>query len=249
MQIRHVARIEVAFVGLEVIALVKNFGHEHVARWRKKRFVSGEKRRFARSHVGKNNPGSLLAWIGQVMDFLAKPLPGRLAGLLEAVAVDVIKPAMIKTAESAVFDAAVAQIGPAMRTMQPEQTRAGLRSSRKRTRSSLKIRTGRGAPFSGNSSDKATGCQYCRSKAPPGVPGAVRVNRSFSAWVSILHLEETSLESDLDCGLGYFRNSRHLTIGYRRSEFENSIHLRVAPNAFGILTLLDRFDALHDDFS
>jgi hypothetical protein len=58
------------------------------------------------------------------MDFLAKPLPGRLAGLLEAVAVDVIKPAMIETAESAVFDSAVTQIGPAMRTMQPQQTRA-----------------------------------------------------------------------------------------------------------------------------
>jgi hypothetical protein len=63
MQIRHVARIEVAFVGLEVVALVKDFGHKHVARRRKKGFVSGEERWFAGSHIGKNDPGSFLAGV------------------------------------------------------------------------------------------------------------------------------------------------------------------------------------------
>jgi hypothetical protein len=81
VQIRHVTGIEIAFVGLKVIAFVKNLGHKHMAGRRKKRFVGGKERSFATTHVSKNDPGLFMARIRGVMNFLAKPFFWRFARL------------------------------------------------------------------------------------------------------------------------------------------------------------------------
>src|ERR1051326_8746298 len=49
-----------------------------------------------------------------------------LAGLLEASAFNIVKPAVVEAAEPAVFDPAVAQVGAAVRAMQAQQTRPTL---------------------------------------------------------------------------------------------------------------------------
>ena len=120
MKIRDMTGIEVAFIGLKVIALVENFGHKHMAGRREKRFVPGKKRRLARSHVAEDNSGALLAGIGRMVHFLAKPFARRLAGLFEAITVSVVKPAVVETAQATVLDPSITQVGASMRAMQAE---------------------------------------------------------------------------------------------------------------------------------
>jgi len=82
VQIRHVTGIEVAFVRLKVIALMKNLGYEHVTRRREQGLVAGKERRFAGAHIGKNNPGLLMTRIRWMMDFFAESLCDGFARLL-----------------------------------------------------------------------------------------------------------------------------------------------------------------------
>jgi hypothetical protein len=57
-----------------------------------------------------------------MVNLVSKLFVRRLAGLFQTISINVIEPTVIKTTESTVLDSAVAQIGPAMRTMQPQQT-------------------------------------------------------------------------------------------------------------------------------
>ena len=114
------ARIQVAFIGLEIVALVKNFSDQPVS-WRGiQGFVSRQKRRFPGTHIGKYEPAHLLARISRMVDLVSKVLARSLTRLFQTVSMNVIEPAVVKTTKSPIFDAAIAQIGPAMRTVQPQ---------------------------------------------------------------------------------------------------------------------------------
>src|SRR5512141_530289 len=115
------AGIEIAFVALEIIALVIKLGNQHMAGRRRQRLVVGQQRRLARSHIRKDNPGTLLTWIGGLANLLAKTPVRRLAGLLDAAALTVKQPAMVQAAQAAVFDAAVTQIGAPMGAVLADQ--------------------------------------------------------------------------------------------------------------------------------
>jgi hypothetical protein len=56
-----------------------------------------------------------------MMHLFTKSFSRRLARLFEAVAAVVEKPAMVETAKPAIFDAAVAQVGAAVRAVPPEE--------------------------------------------------------------------------------------------------------------------------------
>src|SRR5215813_12550242 len=117
---RDMARIQVAFIGLEIVALVINFSDQPVSRRRIERFVRRLKRRFSGTHVGKDEASHLLARIGRMVNLVTKVFVHRLARLFQTISMNVIEPTVIEAAESAVFHSTVAQIGPPMRTVKPQ---------------------------------------------------------------------------------------------------------------------------------
>ena len=117
VKVGNVAGIEISFIGLKVVALVKNLRDQHVPRWGEERLVGGKKRRFAGSHVGENDPGVLFARIGGLVHFLAESLFRRFARLFETTAMSIIKPSMVEAAQAAVFYAAIAQVCAPMRAV------------------------------------------------------------------------------------------------------------------------------------
>ena len=120
VKIRNVAGIEIAFIGLKVVALVKNLRDQHVPRWCAEWLVGGKQRRFAGSEVGENDAGVLFARIGRLVHFLAESLFRRFARLFETTAVSIIKPSMIEAAQAAVFYPAIAQVCAPMRAVETQ---------------------------------------------------------------------------------------------------------------------------------
>src|SRR5262245_47948322 len=120
MKKRDMTRIQVAFIGLEIVTLVKNFSDQPVSRGRIERFVCRQKRRFSGTQIGKDESGHLLARISRMVDLVSKLFVRRLAGLFETISVNVVEPTVIETTKSAVLNSAIAQIGPAMRTVQSQ---------------------------------------------------------------------------------------------------------------------------------
>jgi hypothetical protein len=120
MKKRNMARIQISFIGLEIVALVKNFCYQPVSRRCIERFVRRQKRRFSGTHIGKDESADFLARIGRMVDLVSKVSVRRLAGLFETISMNVIKPTMIKTTESTVLNSAIAQIAPTMRTVESQ---------------------------------------------------------------------------------------------------------------------------------
>src|SRR5262245_58713435 len=89
-------------------------------------FVVRQQGRITGSHVGKNNSTCFLTWIGEMTNFIPIRAAARLAGLFDNAAADIVEPTMIKTAQPAVFDAPVTQVGAAVRAVQPDQSGACL---------------------------------------------------------------------------------------------------------------------------
>src|SRR5258706_10501725 len=116
------AGIEIAFIALKEITFVIKLGNQHMAGGRDQRFVIRKQRRLAWSHVRENNPGAFLAWVGGVAHLFAKAPVGWFAGLFDAAALTVEQPAVIQAAQAAGFDAAVTQVGAAVRAVSAEQT-------------------------------------------------------------------------------------------------------------------------------
>jgi len=87
---------------------------------REQRFGAG------RAHIDKDEPAIFRHRVGGL------PQIHRLAELLgfarhvDALALRIIEPAVIETTKPPIFDSAIAQIGPPVRTVQPQQTRASL---------------------------------------------------------------------------------------------------------------------------
>ena len=126
MQKRQVHRIDVALVGLQVIALVINFVNAEVA-WRLiQKFIIGQQRRFARSHVSENYAALFLARIGEMTDRIAIGATARFARLLQTAAANIVEPTMVETTQPAVLDAAITQVRATMGAMQTEQANPSL---------------------------------------------------------------------------------------------------------------------------
>src|SRR5262245_53213960 len=110
MEKREMNRIDVALVGLEVIALMKNLFSAHIVRGCSEKIIVGKQRGLSRFHVREDDSCSFLTRIGKVLYRIAVLAASGLAGLLETAAADIIKPTMIEAAQSPVFDSPVAQV-------------------------------------------------------------------------------------------------------------------------------------------
>src|SRR5437773_1812806 len=83
-----------------------------------------QERRLSWPQVRKDQTTGFDARIRSMANPLVEPAPGRFAGLLAAFPIDVVEPAVVDAPQSAVFNAAIAQVGPAMRTVDRNQPRA-----------------------------------------------------------------------------------------------------------------------------
>src|SRR4029450_9245380 len=102
----------VAFIGLEMVTLVKNFSNQPVSWRRTQRFVGRQERRFSWTHISKDESAHFLARIGRMANFVSKVPARSLTGLIQAISMNVIEPAVIKTTESTGLDSAGAPRGP-----------------------------------------------------------------------------------------------------------------------------------------
>jgi len=121
MEVREVNRIYVPLVGLQVIALMEDLADEPMVRRRSEKFVIGKQGRFARPHVGEDRSSYLLTGVGRMANRIPVLAPARLTRLLQTTALNVIKPAMIKTPEPAILDPPVAQVRSSVGAANPQE--------------------------------------------------------------------------------------------------------------------------------
>src|SRR5581483_342163 len=107
--------IDLAFVRLQVIALVQHLVGVAMIFRRDQRLVEREHRRLARTHVSENNSAQLFAGIRAMANLVLEVAALGLGRLLQTSPVHAIKPAVIETAQAAVFEPAEAKIGAAVR--------------------------------------------------------------------------------------------------------------------------------------
>ena len=113
--------IDVAFVGLQVIAFVKNLGNGSLRLGNRQKIVIGHQRRLAWSHVSKDNAARFPARIGRMPNRIAARAAARLSGHFQNPAANIIKPSVIEASQSAVLDPAVTQVGAAVGTVKTQQ--------------------------------------------------------------------------------------------------------------------------------
>ena len=81
-----------------------------------------QQRRLARSHVGEDRAALFNTRVSSLANRVAMFAAARLARLFQAAPFNIVKPAMIETAEPAVFDTSIAEIGAAVRAMKSQKT-------------------------------------------------------------------------------------------------------------------------------
>jgi hypothetical protein len=121
MKKREVNRIDVALIGLQVIALMKDLVDVEMVSGRVKKVIIGKQRRLSRSHIGENHASCFLAGISRMANCVPMLAAARLSRLLQAAPFNVIEPAMIKTPEAAVFDPSIAQVRSPVRAVNPQK--------------------------------------------------------------------------------------------------------------------------------
>src|SRR5262249_55474165 len=131
VQIRQVRWVDVALVALQIVAVVVVLVDEEAFLWTVEKPVVGEQRRLAGTQVGEDDAGLLLAGIGEMADALVKGAADRFTGLLETPPAAVVEPAVVETAQPAVLQSAIAQISPAVRAVQAEESRPPVLGAKK----------------------------------------------------------------------------------------------------------------------
>src|SRR5262249_39724564 len=122
VQKRKMNRIDIALVGLQVVALVKDFFNTDVVCRCSEKIIVGKQRRLSWSHVREDDSRSFLTRIGKVVYRIPMLAAAGLPGLLQTAAADIIKPTMIQTAQSAVFDSPVAQVRSSVRAVNSQKS-------------------------------------------------------------------------------------------------------------------------------
>src|ERR1700752_1130659 len=127
VQKRTVNRIDIAFVGLEVIAGLQIFRDRALLFRNRKKLVVRQERWLAVTHISENHSSSLLTRICFVTNRIPNILSSSgLSGHVDDLTVNVIQPAMIDASEPANLDTPVAEIGAPVGAMKSEQARDAL---------------------------------------------------------------------------------------------------------------------------
>ena len=121
VQERQVHRVDVAFVALEVVALVVDLADEDVVRGGVEELEIAQQWRLAAAEVGEDHARPFLAGIGGLAQGRPVPSAFGLAGLLQAVAVHVVEPAVVDAPQPAVLHPPVAQVGAPVAAMDAQE--------------------------------------------------------------------------------------------------------------------------------
>ncbi len=119
-------RIDANLKRLQPVAFDEPLEGKHVAVRRNETIQIREGRRLALAHVGPQNAGPLHHRIGGVLKLLVHAAALRLGRLLKALSGGIKQPAMERAAQAAIFQAAVAQIGAAVRAVLADQAIAAI---------------------------------------------------------------------------------------------------------------------------
>src|SRR5215510_6523211 len=122
MEKREMNRIDIALVGLEVIALVKDLFNADMARGGFEKLIVGKQRRLSWSHIREDDSCSFLTRIGKVLYRIPMLAATGLAGLLQTAAANIVEPTMIEATQSAVFDSPVAQVCSSVRAVNSQKS-------------------------------------------------------------------------------------------------------------------------------
>ena len=122
MQVGGVRRIDADLERLQPVAVDQPFEGEGMCRRCEEAVELGERRRLSFAEIRKDNAVLDHDRIGALADPLAEHRAFRLGGGLEARAVDIEQPAMEQAAQAAILEAAIGEIGAAMRAVAVEQT-------------------------------------------------------------------------------------------------------------------------------
>ena len=158
MQEGGVRRVHADLERLQPVAFPQALEGEGVGVRRHETVERGEGGRLALADIGEDHAGADLDRIGALVHALAQLAADRLGRGLEALAVDVEEPAVERTAQSAVLQAAEGEVGVAVRTIAVEKAVTALFVAEEDEVLTQQAhgRTGRGPS---NSSTSATGCQ------------------------------------------------------------------------------------------
>src|SRR5258705_11516652 len=127
MQKRSVNRIDIAFVGMQVMAGLQIFRDRALLLRNREKLVVRQERRLAVTHIGEDHSSSFLTRICFVTNRIPKILSSSgLSGHVDDLAVNVIQPAVIDASEPAVLDTPIAKIGASVRAVKSEQARHAL---------------------------------------------------------------------------------------------------------------------------
>jgi hypothetical protein len=110
-------RINVPLVPLKVVALGKDLGDKPISVRHSKDLIGGEKRRLSWAEVGKDEPSLFQAGIGAKFDGILVPASVWLAGHIEASSMDIKQPSVVDAPYPTIFQAAVTQVRPPVRTV------------------------------------------------------------------------------------------------------------------------------------
>src|SRR5438270_710927 len=113
--------IDIAFVRLLVIAIVKDLGGIKMIRRGIEKIVIGQQRQLPRSHIGKDRSRLFRARIGTMANLVAMFTAPRLARLFETSAANVVEPAVIEASQTAVLDPPITEIRATMGAMNPQK--------------------------------------------------------------------------------------------------------------------------------
>src|ERR1700691_3318442 len=100
-------RVDVAFVALEVVALVQQLRRPAVFARRNEPRHIGQRRRFARTEIRPNDAAGIARRIGGLLDARRVRALGRLARLFQTRAVTAETPTMVEAPQRAVLHPAV----------------------------------------------------------------------------------------------------------------------------------------------
>jgi hypothetical protein len=124
MEKREVNRIYVAFVRLQIIAVMENFINVQMIGRRVKKLILRKQRSPPGPEISENHSACFLAGIGGVPDRIPMLAPARLSRLLQAAPRDIIEPTMVETSKPAVLNAPVTQVGSSMGAVNPQKPRS-----------------------------------------------------------------------------------------------------------------------------
>jgi hypothetical protein len=114
-------QIYIAFVPLEVIALVQQFERHHVGLWQRQEGEVREKRRFSWPQISIDHATPLDAGIRGVANVLAQLAPSWLTRLFQAPSFNVIEPTMIDATYPTAFESAITEISPSVRAVKIQE--------------------------------------------------------------------------------------------------------------------------------